>query len=263
MSDTPDPSIESDLLAAEVTPTDTPVEIAEKRRWRGLLRFIKREGESRDRSMMINAAITIGTTALVAFSAMYATLSTTNKNLTETRRGARVEALVEEWSVTIADASSAIELLGQRANDLWAYGAAIEQEGVILDEALDSEASKETSYLKVRQSLAYSSAKAGLVSSAVTNKCLDKFVAMLDTWQNALNWTRSSLQVEEGVENGINAVAMQQDNRAALSNSLSIVRNLARTELDTAGIDGSSVKCTIPAEDVLWGKLVPSETSES
>jgi hypothetical protein len=263
MSDTPDSSIESDLLAAEVTPTDTPVEIAEKRRWRGLLRFIKREGESRDRSMMINAAITIGTTALVAFSAMYATLSTTNKNLTETRRGARVEALVEEWSVTIADASSAIELLGQRANDLWAYGAAIEQEGVILDEALDSEASKETSYLKVRQSLAYSSAKAGLVSSAVTNKCLDKFVAMLDTWQNALNWTRSSLQVEEGVENGINAVAMQQDNRAALSNSLSIVRNLARTELDTAGIDGSSVKCTIPAEDVLWGKLVPSETSES
>ena len=262
MSDTSEPSIESDLLA-ESTPAGTPVEVVEKRRWRGLLRFMKREGERRDRSMMINAAITIGTTALVAFTAMYATLSTTNRNLNETRRGARVEALVEEWSVTVADASSAIELLGQRANDLWAYGAAIEQQGVILDEALANEAAKETDYLKTRESLAYSTAKAGLVSSAVTNKCLDKFVAMLDTWQNALNWTRSSLQVEGGVDSGINAVAMQQDNRTALSDSLSIVRDLARTELDTAGADGSSVKCTIPAEDELWGKLIPSEEAES
>jgi len=262
MSDTPDPSIESDLLA---DPTDTPAEVAEKserRRWWQLLRFMRREGKRRDRSMLFNAAVTIGTTALVAFTAMYATLSTTNRNLNETRRGARVVALVEEWSVTVADASSAIELLGQRANDLWAYGAAIEQQGVILDEALANEATKETSYLKVRQSLAYSSAKAGLVSSAVTNKCLDKFVAMLDTWQNALNWTRSSLQVEESVKAGINAVAMQQENRIALSDSLSIVRNLARTELDTAGADGSSVKCSIPAEDVLWGKLIPAETAE-
>jgi len=245
MSDTPDPSIESDLLA-DATPADTPVEVAEKRRWRGMLRFVKREGERRDRSMMFNAAVTIGTTALVAFTAMYATLSTTNRNLNETRRGARVVALVEEWSVTVADASSAIEILGQRANDLWAYGA-----------------TKETAYLKVRQSLAFSSAKAGLVSSEVTNKCLDKFVAMLDTWQNALNWTRSSLQVEGSIENGIVAVSMQQDNRTALSESLSIVRNLARTELDTAGTDGSSVKCTIPAEDVLWEKLIPSEEAES
>jgi hypothetical protein len=116
--------------------------------------------------------------------------------------------------------------------------------------------------LKARQSLAYSTAKAGLVSSAVTNECLDKFVAMLDTWQNALNWTRSSLQVEESMEAGIGAVAMQQENRAALSDSLSIVRNLARTELDTAGTDGSSVKCDIPSEDVLWGKLIPSESTE-
>jgi hypothetical protein len=262
MSDTSDPSIESDLLA-DPTPADTPIEVAEKRRWRGMLRFMKREGESRDRSMMFNAAVTVGTTALVAFSAMYATLSTTNRNLNETRRGARVVALVEEWSVTVADASSAIELLGQRANDLWAYGAAIDQQNVILDEALVSEATKETAYLKVRQSLAYSSAKAGLVSSAVTNKCLDKFVAMLDTWQNALNWTRSSLQVEASVDAGINAVSMQQDNRTALSDSLSIVRNLARTELDTAGADGSSVKCNIPAEDVLWGKLIPADKTGS
>jgi len=263
MSDTSDPSIESDLLA---DPTDTPAEAAEKiqrRQWWQFLLFMKREGKSRDRSMMFNAAVTIGTTALVAFSAMYATLSTTNRNLNETRRGARVVALVEEWSVTVADASSAIELLGQRANDLWAYGAAIDQQNVILDEALVSEATKETAYLKVRQSLAYSSAKAGLVSSAVTNKCLDKFVAMLDTWQNALNWTRSSLQVEGSVQAGINAVAMQQDNRTALSDSLSIVRNLARTELDTAGTDGSSVKCSIPTEDVLWGKLIPSDTAGS
>jgi len=264
MSDTPEPSIENDL-PIDADPTDTPAEVAEKserRRWWQLLRFMKREGERRDRSMMFNAAVTIGTTALVAFTAMYATLSTTNRNLNETRRGARVVALVEEWSVTVADASSAIELLGQRANDLWAYGAAIEQQGVILDEALSNEATKETSYLKVRQSLAYSSAKAGLVSSAVTNKCLDKFVAMLDTWQNALNWTRSSLQVEGSVKAGINAVAMQQENRTALSDSLSIVRNLARTELDTAGVDGSSVKCSIPTEDVLWSKLIPAEASE-
>ena len=211
MSDTPEPSIENDL-PIDADPTDTPAEVAEKserRRWWQLLRFMRREGERRDRSMMFNAAVTIGTTALVAFTAMYATLYTTNRNLNETRRGARVVALVEEWSVTVADASSAIELLGQRANDLWAYGAAIEQQGVLLDEALSNEATKETSYLKVRQSLAYSSAKAGLVSSAVTNKCLDKFEAMLDTWQNALNWTRSSLQVEGSVKAGINAVAMQ------------------------------------------------------
>lgn len=265
MSDTSDPSIESDQLA-DADATDTPAEVSEKRQrrqWWQLLLYMKREGKSRDRSMMFNAAVTVGTTALVAFTAMYATLSTTNRNLNETRRGARVVALVEEWSVTVADASSAIEILGQRANDLWAYGAAIDQQGVILDEALVSEAIKETAYLKVRQSLAFSSAKAGLVSSEVTNKCLDKFVAMLDTWQNALNWTRSSLQVEESIETGIVAVSMQQDNRTALSDSLSIVRNLARTELDTAGADGSSVKCSIPAEDVLWGKLIPSEDSES
>ena len=264
MSDTSNPSIESDQIA-DATPADTQVEAAERserRRWWQLLLLLKREGKSRDRSMIFNATVTVGTTALVAFTAMYATLSTTNRNLNETRRGARVVALVEEWSVTVADASSAIELLGQRANDLWAYGAAIEQQGVILDEALANEATKETSYLKVRQSLAYSSAKAGLVSSAVTNKCLDKFVAMLDTWQNALNWTRSSLQVEGSVEAGITSVAMQQENRTALSDSLSIVRNLARTELDTAGADGSSVKCSIPSEDVLWGKLIPAETTE-
>jgi hypothetical protein len=55
---------------------------------------------------------------------------------------------------------------------------------------------------------------------------------------------------------------MQQENRTALSDSLSIVRNLARTELDTAGADGSSVKCSIPTEDVLWEKLIPSEDTE-
>ena len=64
------------------------------------------------------------------------------------------------------------------------------------------------------------------------------------------------------MESGIAAVAMQQDNRTALSDSLTIVRNLARTELDTAGTDGSSVKCSIPTEDVLWEKLIPSEVTE-
>ena len=153
MSDTSDPSIEGDQIV-DATAADTPLEAAERserRRWWQLLLYMKREGKSRDRSMIFNATVTVGTTALVAFTAMYATLSTTNRNLNETRRGARVVALVEEWSVTVADASSAIELLGQRANDLWAYGAAIEQQGVILDEALVSEATKETSYLKHQQ----------------------------------------------------------------------------------------------------------------
>jgi hypothetical protein len=190
---------------------------------------------------------------------MYATLSTTDKNLEESRRGARVSALVDEWSVTIADAAAAIELLDQRANDLWAFGAAYEQQGVILNEAMENETAKEKEYLKVRQNIAFSSAKAGLVSSTVTNKCLDKFVTMLDTWQNALNWTRSTLLLEDGVQSGIEAVAMQQDGRTALSNSLTIVRELARTELDTAGTDGSSVKCNIPDEESLWKKLVPED----
>jgi hypothetical protein len=34
---------------------------------------------------------------------------------------------------------------------------------------------------------------------------------------------------------------------------------LARTELETAGADGSSVKCDIPDEDILWGKLIPED----
>jgi hypothetical protein len=193
---------------------------------------------------------------------MYATLSTTDKNLEESRRGARVSALVDEWSVTIADAAAAIELLDQRANDLWAFGAAYEQQGVILNEAMENETAKEKEYLKVRQNIAFSSAKAGLVSSTVTNKCLDKFVTMLDTWQNALNWTRSTLLLEDGVQSGIEAVAMQQDGRTALSNSLTIVRELARTELDTAGTDGSSVKCNIPDEESLWKKLVPEDSAQ-
>jgi len=260
MSDTPDSSSDETSITPPAVP-ETASERAESRRWWQLFRFMTREGEKRDRSMLFNAAITVGTTSLVALTAMYATLSTTNRNLNETRRGARVVALVEEWSVTVADASSAIELLGQRANDLWAYGAAIEQQGVILDEALLNEASKETAYLKVRQALAFSTAKAGLVSSDVTSTCLDKFVTMLDTWQNALNWTRSSLQVEESIQSGIEAVSMQQENRDALSNSLSIVRSLARTELETAGADGSSVKCDIPDEDTLWEKLIPADTA--
>lgn len=260
MSDSFEPPVEG--TEQELVPVvETQAEASERRRWWQLLRFMKREGERRDRSMIFNAMITVGTTALVAFTAMYATLSTTNKNLEETRRGARVDALVSEWSVTIADASSAIELLDQRANDLWAFGAAYEQQGVVLDEAMANEAKKETDYLKVRKDLAFSTAKAGLVSSSFTNKCLDKFLTMLDTWQNALNWTRSSLQVQDSVKDGINAVAMQQDHRSALSGSRKIVRELARTELNSAGQDGSSVKCNIDSEDTLWADLVPADAA--
>ena len=239
----------------EDSSSDSSSELVEKRTWRRVFKFLKWD-------LIVSNSVAVLTTSIVAVTAMYATLSTTDKNLEESRRGARVSALVDEWSVTIADAAAAIELLDQRANDLWAFGAAYEQQGVILNEAMENETAKEKEYLKVRQNIAFSSAKAGLVSSTVTNKCLDKFVTMLDTWQNALNWTRSTLQAEGSVEAGINAVAMQQENRTALSDSLSIVRNLARTELDTAGTDGSSVKCSIPTEDELWGKLIPAETSE-
>jgi len=232
---------------------------AERRRWWQLMRYLRREGERRDRSNMINALVTIFSSAIVAFTATYATLVTTDKNISETRRGQRVDALVEQWSVSIADASSAVELIGQRANDLWAYAAAIEQEGVILEEALTNEATKESDYLKVRKDIAFSSAKAGLVSSANTNKCLDKFLAFLDTWQNALNWTRSTLQIPENFDQGVEAVSAQFDNQKLLTTAMSTIRLLARTELETGGTDTSSVECAIKDEEDLWTTLVPTE----
>ena len=251
MSDTPLPPD----FPTEDSSSDSPSELVEKRTWRRVFKFLKWD-------LIVSNSVAVLTTSIVAVTAMYATLTTTDKNLEESRRGARVSALVDEWSVTIADAAAAIELLDQRANDLWAFGAAYEQQGVILNEAMENETAKEKEYLKVRQNIAFSSAKAGLVSSTVTNKCLDKFVTMLDTWQNALNWTRSTLLLEDGVQSGIEAVAMQQDGRTALSNSLTIVRELARTELDTAGTDGSSVKCDIPDEEKLWQKLVPEDSAQ-
>jgi len=234
---------------------------AERRRWWQLMRYLRREGERRDRSNLINALVTILSAAIVAFTATWATMSSTDKNIVETRRGQRVDALVEQWSISIADASSAVELIGQRANDLWAYAAAIEQEGVILEEALTNEANKETDYQKVRKDIAFSSAKAGLVSSANTNKCLDKFLAFLDTWQNALNWTRSTLQIPENFEQGVGAVSAQFDNQKLLTSAMSTVRLLARTELETGGTDTSSVTCDIKDEDDLWTTLVPSEAA--
>ena len=101
-------------------------------------------------------------TAIVAGTATYATLKSTKDSLVEERRGARVDAIVEHWSSTIAEASTAVELLGQRSNDLWAYGTAIAEQGVLLDEALDNEQSKEKDYLDVRKTLASSTARAGL-----------------------------------------------------------------------------------------------------
>ena len=234
---------------------------AERRRWWQLMRYMRREGERRDRSNMVNALVTVFSSAIVAFTATWATMSTTDRNINETRRGQRVDALVEQWSVSIADASSAVELIGQRANDLWAYAAAIEQEGVILEEALTNEATKESDYLKVRKEIAFSSAKAGLVSSANTNKCLDKFLAFLDTWQNALNWTRSTLQIPENFDQGVEAVSAQFDNQRLLTSAMSTVRLLARTELETGGTDTSDVTCDIKDEEDLWGTLVPSQAA--
>lgn len=266
VSDTGDTGAPSDEVIAEtaVEAATEAVEAsakAERRRWWQLMRYLRREGERRDRSNLINALVTILSAAIVAFTATWATMSSTDKNIVETRRGQRVDALVEQWSISIADASSAVELIGQRANDLWAYAAAIEQEGVILEEALTNEANKETDYQKVRKDIAFSSAKAGLVSSANTNKCLDKFLAFLDTWQNALNWTRSTLQIPENFEQGVGAVSAQFDNQKLLTSAMSTVRLLARTELETGGTDTSSVTCDIKDEDDLWTTLVPSEAA--
>lgn len=206
-------------------------------------------------------SVVIMTTAIVAGTAMYATLKTSSDGRLEDRRGARVDALVEHWSSTIADASTAVELLGQRSNDLWAYGTALHDQGVVLDEALTNEKNREKDYLSVRKSLASTTARAGLVSSISTTDCLDKFIGLIDTWQNALNWTRSSLQVEDGLEGAVAAVNMQLEHRESLNDAITIVRRLARTELAKAG--EANMKCNLPDVDEVWAQLVPTESSSS
>lgn len=233
---------------------------AERRRWWQMMRFLKGDRERRDRSLLVNALVTIVSSAIVAFTATWATINTTDRNISETRRGQRVDALVEQWSVAIADSSSAVELISQRVNDLWAFAAAIEQEGVVLDEALTNESKKESDFLKIRKDIAFSSAKAGLVSSAGTNECLDKFISFLDTWNNALSWTRSTLQVADSFSNGAEAVSAQLENQKMLTSAMSTVRLLARTELATGGTDTESVACEIADPDALWSVLVPNET---
>ena len=232
---------------------------AERRRWWQLMRYLRREGERRDRTQLVNALVTILSSAIVAFTATWATLSTTDRNISETRRGQRVDALVEQWSSAIADSSSAVELIGQRVNDLWAYAAALEQEGIVLDEALANESKKEADYLKIRRDIAFSSARAGLVSSAGTNECLDKFIAFLDTWNNALSWTRSTLQVADSFTAGAEAVSSQLTNQTLLTSATTTVRRLARTELETGGEAGESTACEIAGSEELWSMLVPSE----
>lgn len=224
-----------------------------------MMRFLKGDRERRDRSLLVNALVTIVSSAIVAFTATWATINTTDRNISETRRGQRVDALVEQWSVAIADSSSATELISQRVNDLWAFAAAIEQEGVVLDEALTNEANKESDFLKIRKDIAFSSAKAGLVSSTNTNQCLDKFISFLDTWNNALSWTRSTLQVADSFNSGAEAVSAQLQNQKMLTAAMSTVRLLARTELETGGTDTGDVSCDISDADSLWSILVPNE----
>jgi hypothetical protein len=246
---------------AEEAALDAAESVAETKRRIWFMRMIRRERRrekvAKDRSTLINSFVTIGTTVIVAGTAMYATLKTSADGRLEDRRGARVDALIEHWSSTIADASTAIELLGQRSNDLWAYGTAIAEQGVVLDEALGNEADREKKYLEVRSNLAATTARAGLVSSVPTLECLDKFIGLLDTWQNALNWTRSTLQVDDGIEMGIKAVNMQLEKRSSLNDGLTIVRTLARIELAKAG--EANEKCNIPDVDAVWAEIVPSE----
>lgn len=258
MSDTEDFSGADATTASAAAVVEANVR-AERRRWWQLMRYLRREGERRDRTQLVNSLVTILSSAIVAFTATWATLSTTDRNISETRRGQRVDALVEQWSVAIADSSSAVELISQRVNDLWAYAAAIEQEGIVLEEALSNETQKESDYLKIRRDIAFSSAKAGLVSSAGTNECLDRFISFLDTWNNALSWTRSTLLVADSFADGAEAVSAQLEHQKLLTSAMSTVRIVARTELETGGAVSGSTACEIVESDELWSTLVPSQ----
>ena len=255
-----DAAIENAVFAQEAS-MDSAEERAEVKRRVWFMRMLRRERRrekvAKDRSMLVNSLVAVSTTALVAGTAMYATLKTSADGRIEERRSARVDALVNHWSSTIADASTAIELLGQRSNDLWAYALALSEQGVILEDALKNEAAREKDYLSVRKNLAATTARAGLVSSVSTTSCLDKFVGLLDTWQNALTWTRSNVQIEGGVESAVKAVKMQYENRGSLDGAITIVRTMARLELEKAG--EASIKCNIPDIDAVWTELVPSE----
>ena len=270
VSDTPDEPLDPPAAAGDgAVPEDETAAgavegaVVTRRRFRIIPRLRRRRGgeqvtiASEKRQFWVANAVTLLTTAIVAGTAMYATLKTGVDGRIEERRSKRVDALIEHWSSTIADASTAIELLGQRSNDLWAYGTAIAEQGVVLDEALSNEADREKRYLEVRSNLAATTARAGLVSSVPTLECLDKFIGLLDTWQNALNWTRSTLQVDDGIEMGIKAVNMQLEKRSSLNDGLTIVRTLARIELAKAG--EANEKCNIPDVDAVWAEIVPSE----
>ena len=261
----PSDAVVENAVLSEERQMDAADEAAETKRRVWFMRMIRRERRrekiAKDRTMMINVFVTVGTTAIVAGTAMYATLKTSSDGRLEDRRGARVDALVEHWSSTIADASTAVELLGQRSNDLWAYGTALHDQGVVLDEALTNEKNREKDYLAVRKSLAATTARAGLVSSVTTTDCLDKFIGLIDTWQNALNWTRSSLQVEDGLDGAVAAVNMQLEHRESLNDAITVVRRLARTELAKAG--EANMKCNLPDVDTVWAQLVPTDSTSS
>lgn len=256
---TEDAAVENAVFAEEAA-LDTAEERAEVKRRVWFMRMLRRERRrekvAKDRTTLISSFVTVLSTAVVAGTAMYATLKTSSDGRLETRRGARVDALVDHWSSTIADASTAIELLGQRSNDLWAYALALSEQGVILEDALTNESGREKDYLSVRKNLAATTARAGLVSSVSTTECLDRFVGLLDTWNNALTWTRSSVQIEESVDAAVQAVKMQYENRSSLDGAITIVRTMARQELAKAG--EARIKCNIPDVDTVWSSLVPS-----
>lgn len=261
-SEPSDAEVESQVFSeeAEMNAAD---EAAETKRRVWFMRMIRRERRrekvAKDRSMLINTMVTLGTTGLVAGTAMYATLKTSADGRLEDRRGARVDAIVEHWSETIADASTAIELLTQRSNDLWAFATAMNEQGVLLDEALANEKTREKEYLSVRKDIASASARAGLVSSVSTTTCLDAFVGLIDTWQNALSYTRNMVQAEGGLETAVAAVGMQMENQGTLNETLTVVRKLAREELANAGT--GNMKCNIPSADDVWKTLIPSDES--
>ena len=232
---------------------------AERRRWWQMMRFLKGDRERRDRSLLVNALVTIVSSAIVAFTATWATINTTDRNISETRRGQRVDALVEQWSVAIADSSSAVELISQRLFDVVAYASVRRDSQELNRSYLDEESKKKSDYLKIRRDLAFSSAKTALVSSVNTNECLDKFVIMLDTWNEVLDSTVFRVQNSESFEGAVNDIAAQSENRGILTDAMSTVRLLARTELETAGTDSSNVTCDIPDQETMLPILVPND----
>jgi len=167
--------------------------VVTRRRFRIIPRLRRRrDGEqvtiaSEKRQFWVANAVTLLTTAIVAGTAMYATLKTSADGRLEERRGARVDALVEHWSTAIADASTAVELLAYRSNNFVKISEVIEYQGVLDADEFAAEKNFEKRYLEIRSNLAGPLARVGLVSSISTVDCLT--VSWLSSTPGTRRWS--------------------------------------------------------------------------